>query len=109
MSNPDGQRKSDQDVADSQDMTKASYNWATIDQMTNGVVAVIRYVREQHKSFEIDHSKVILEGMEGGGFALAATCSRLAQLGEASMLKLAISSCAFFPSYHAADSANKKN
>lgn len=86
-------------------MTKASYNWATIDQMANGVIAVIRYIRENYKSFEIDHSKIVLEGMEGGGFALATTCSRLAQLGESSLLKVAISSCAFFPGYHAADPA----
>ena len=109
LSDPDGQQKGEQDVAESQDMSKTSFKWATIDQMANGVIAVIRYVREQYKAFEIDYSKVILEGMEGGGFALAATCSRLAQLGEASMLKLVISSCAFYPSYHAGDGAGKNN
>lgn len=49
-----------------------------------------------------------MEGMEGGGFALACACSRLAQLGEASLLKLVISSCAFYPGYHAGPHDNLK-
>ena len=47
--------------------------------------------------------------MEAGGFALACACSRLAQLGEASLLKLAILNCAFYPSYHAAANSKMKS
>ena len=65
--------------------------WATIDDAVNGVIATIRYVHQNSNKFAIDASKLVLEGLSGGGYIKHAVCSRLVLLGQSNLIKLAIS------------------
>lgn len=77
------------------EMTVPGYSgrWATADDMANGVIAGIRYVHENSDKLGVDASRLVMEGLSGGGFVLAAVCGRLAVLNESNLIKLAISNC----------------
>ena len=53
----------------------------TADEMANGVCAVVRYIHENADKFGVDASKLVVDGISGGGLASAAMCGRLAVLG----------------------------
>ena len=86
--------------------------WATADDLANGVIATIRYVHENGEKFGIDPSKIVLEGLSGGGYVMAAVCGRLAVCDESNLVKLAISNCACAPGWYLStpkEEINKKN
>ena len=68
--------------------------WATIDDATNSIIACIRYVHENCDKFGVDASKLVLEGLSGGGYITHAVCGKLALYGESNLIKLGISICA---------------
>ena len=72
---------------------------ATGDEMANGIIATIRYVHENCEKWGVDAKKVVVEGISGGGYAVAAMCGRLAVLGESHLVKLAISNCGVTPGF----------
>lgn len=61
-------------------MTIAAYKgrYATADEMTNGILASVRYFKENAAKYGVDPSKLVLEGTSGGGYAVSAACGRLA-------------------------------
>ena len=46
--------------------------------MTNGILASVRYFKENAAKYGVDPSKLVLEGTSGGGYAVSAACGRLA-------------------------------
>ena len=72
----------------------------TADEMANGVCAVVRYIHENADKFGVDASKLVVDGISGGGLASAAMCGRLAVLGQSHLVKLAIISNGCCPGYY---------
>jgi carboxylesterase type B len=97
MKVPDGQ-------GGEMEMTMAAYpgRWATIDDASNGLIAAIRYVHENADKFGVDASKLVLEGLSGGGYMTHAISSRLAVLGESNLIKLAVTVCALTVGWYVA-------
>lgn len=67
--------------------------------MANGLIATVKYVHENSKKFGVNANKLVVEGISGGGYALAAMCGRLAVTGESHLIKLAIPNCGVTPGY----------
>ena len=73
---------------------------ATADEMANGLLASVRYIKENGEKYGVDPSKIVLEGCSGGGYAVSAACGRLAKLGESSLVKVAIIIQPVAPGYY---------
>ena len=73
---------------------------ATADQMASDVVAVIKWIRAKAMFLGIDPNKICLHGCSGGGYAVAAACSKLALANEGHLIKLAMLNCASDPAYY---------
>lgn len=52
---------------------------AKANQMAGDIVTAVRYVRDNASSLGIDAGKICLYGCSGGGYAIAAACSLMAQ------------------------------
>lgn len=68
--------------------------------MANGIIATVRYVHEFADKFGVDASKLFMEGISGGGYAVSVTCARLAVLGESNLINVAIISQPVSPGYY---------
>ena len=73
---------------------------ATADQMASDVVAVIKWIRAKAMFLGVDPNKICLHGCSGGGYVVAATCSKLALANEGHLVKLAIMNCSSDPGYY---------
>lgn len=73
---------------------------ATAEEMADGLIATIKYVHENADKFGVDASKIVIEGISGGGYAVAAVCGRLASLGQSNLVKVAISTQGVTPGYY---------
>ena len=72
---------------------------ATADEMANDIIASIRYVHQNANRFGVDASKLMVEGISGGGYATAFICGKLAVLGESNLIKSIIITHGVTPGY----------
>ena len=75
--------------------------------MAGDIVATVKYVRDKASEYGIDPTKICLYGVSGGGYAVAAACSLMAQKKQASMVRFAIMNMAIAPSYWFTDDKEK--
>lgn len=73
---------------------------ATADQMASDIVALVKWIRAKAMFLGVDPNKICLHGCSGGGYAVAAACSKLALANEGHLIKLAIMNCASDPAYY---------
>ena len=54
---------------------------STAQEMADGIIATVKYVHQNANTYGVDASKIIMEGVSGGGYAIAAVSGRLASTG----------------------------
>lgn len=68
--------------------------------MADALIACIKHVHDNADKYGVDASKVTIEGVSGGGYAVAAVCGRLAVLGQSNLVKLAIITHGVTPGFY---------
>ena len=75
--------------------------------MAGDIVSAIKYVRENASYFGIDPSKICLYGCSGGGYAISAACSLLAQKKQSNLVRFVILNMYLAPAYFMTDEREK--
>ena len=71
--------------------------------MAMDLVTVVKHLFAKASLYGIDPNKIVLNGVSGGGYAVSAACSKLAQMGQSNLVKLAILNQYVVPAYHFTD------